>query len=223
MRQGQLSEQISLQLSLTPSFPALQPPFSLFGFSGAFTPMLARKKPFTSAIVGALVALSIISLVLILVRVEDVTLPPTVKVSQRRSLSPCGEPSHLRQVLQACSCSVGLGGAMPGPAWQQQGGCFVPTLKCRQRKVRGEGSSGTHPLLCQVWGLPWGRWVGQSPALLPVLCQGTSVCPLSLPAAPSPSLPSHHGTSIPAMPWAGHPTPAGGAGRVWVSGKALWG
>uniref|UniRef100_A0A8C3D200 Uncharacterized protein n=1 Tax=Corvus moneduloides TaxID=1196302 RepID=A0A8C3D200_CORMO len=42
-------------------------------------PMLAKKKPFTSAIVGALVALSIIALVLSLVRVEDVTLPPTVK------------------------------------------------------------------------------------------------------------------------------------------------
>ncbi|XP_066188675.1 ectonucleoside triphosphate diphosphohydrolase 8-like [Sylvia atricapilla] len=41
--------------------------------------MLARKKYFISAIVGALVALSIISLVLSLVRVEDVTLPPTVK------------------------------------------------------------------------------------------------------------------------------------------------
>lgn len=41
--------------------------------------MLARKKPFTSAIIGALVALSIIALVFSLVRVEDVTLPPTVK------------------------------------------------------------------------------------------------------------------------------------------------
>ncbi|KAM7033965.1 ectonucleoside triphosphate diphosphohydrolase 8-like [Acridotheres tristis] len=41
--------------------------------------MLARKKSFTSAIVGALVALSIIALVLSLVRVEDVTLSPTVK------------------------------------------------------------------------------------------------------------------------------------------------
>lgn len=51
--------------------------------SGAFTPMLARKKPFISALIGALVALSIISLVLSLVRVEDVTLPPTVKVSPR--------------------------------------------------------------------------------------------------------------------------------------------
>lgn len=45
--------------------------------------MLARKKPFISALIGALVALSIISLVLSLVRVEDVTLPPTVKVSPR--------------------------------------------------------------------------------------------------------------------------------------------
>uniref|UniRef100_A0A674GVH5 Ectonucleoside triphosphate diphosphohydrolase 8 n=1 Tax=Taeniopygia guttata TaxID=59729 RepID=A0A674GVH5_TAEGU len=41
--------------------------------------MLARKKSFTSAIIGALVALSIIALVLSLVGVEDVTLPPTVK------------------------------------------------------------------------------------------------------------------------------------------------
>lgn len=80
--------------------------------------MLARKKSFISAIVGTLVALSIISLVLILVRVEDVTLPPTVKVSQRRSLSTCGEPTHLGQGLQAGSWSVGFGGAMPGPAWQ---------------------------------------------------------------------------------------------------------
>ncbi|KAJ7406727.1 Ectonucleoside triphosphate diphosphohydrolase 8 [Pitangus sulphuratus] len=41
--------------------------------------MMATKKPFTSAIIGALVALSIIALVLSLVKVEDVTLPPTVK------------------------------------------------------------------------------------------------------------------------------------------------
>lgn len=43
--------------------------------------MFADKKHFTSAIVGALVALAVIALVLSLVRVEDVTLPPTVKVS----------------------------------------------------------------------------------------------------------------------------------------------
>uniref|UniRef100_A0A8C3V7P4 Ectonucleoside triphosphate diphosphohydrolase 8 n=1 Tax=Catharus ustulatus TaxID=91951 RepID=A0A8C3V7P4_CATUS len=41
--------------------------------------MLARKKSFISAIVGTLVALSIVALVLSLVRVEDVMLPPTVK------------------------------------------------------------------------------------------------------------------------------------------------
>ncbi|XP_039939546.1 ectonucleoside triphosphate diphosphohydrolase 8-like [Hirundo rustica] len=41
--------------------------------------MLAKRKYLTRAIVGALVALSIISLVLSLVRVEEVTLPPTVK------------------------------------------------------------------------------------------------------------------------------------------------
>uniref|UniRef100_A0A663NEC8 Ectonucleoside triphosphate diphosphohydrolase 8-like n=1 Tax=Athene cunicularia TaxID=194338 RepID=A0A663NEC8_ATHCN len=41
--------------------------------------MFANKKHFTSAIVGALIALSIIALVLSLVRIEDVTLPPTVK------------------------------------------------------------------------------------------------------------------------------------------------
>lgn len=41
--------------------------------------MFANKKHFTIAIVGALVALSIIALVLSLVKVEDVTLPPTVK------------------------------------------------------------------------------------------------------------------------------------------------
>ncbi|XP_064533370.1 ectonucleoside triphosphate diphosphohydrolase 8-like [Pseudopipra pipra] len=41
--------------------------------------MMANKKPFTSAIIGTLVALSIIALVLSLVKVEDVTLPPTVK------------------------------------------------------------------------------------------------------------------------------------------------
>uniref|UniRef100_A0A8D0EH89 Ectonucleoside triphosphate diphosphohydrolase 8 n=1 Tax=Strix occidentalis caurina TaxID=311401 RepID=A0A8D0EH89_STROC len=41
--------------------------------------MFVNKKHFTSAIVGALVALSIIALVLSLVRIEDVTLPPTVK------------------------------------------------------------------------------------------------------------------------------------------------
>lgn len=79
-------------------------------------------------------------------------------------------------------------------------------------------------MLCQVWALPRGRWGGQSPALLPVLCQGTSVCPLFLPAPPSPSLPSHHGTSILPAPGQGIPPQllerlAG----VWVRGEALWG
>ncbi|XP_010156376.1 PREDICTED: ectonucleoside triphosphate diphosphohydrolase 8-like [Eurypyga helias] len=41
--------------------------------------MFANKKPFITAILGALVALSIIALVLSLVKIEDVTLPPTVK------------------------------------------------------------------------------------------------------------------------------------------------
>ncbi|XP_009574012.1 PREDICTED: ectonucleoside triphosphate diphosphohydrolase 8 [Fulmarus glacialis] len=41
--------------------------------------MFANKKHFTTAIVGALIALSIIALVLSLVKIEDVTLPPTVK------------------------------------------------------------------------------------------------------------------------------------------------
>uniref|UniRef100_A0A8C3PJH1 Ectonucleoside triphosphate diphosphohydrolase 8 n=1 Tax=Calidris pygmaea TaxID=425635 RepID=A0A8C3PJH1_9CHAR len=41
--------------------------------------MFANKKHFITAIVGALVALSIIALVLCLVRIEDVTLPATVK------------------------------------------------------------------------------------------------------------------------------------------------
>lgn len=45
--------------------------------------MFAHKKHFTNAIVGALVALSIIALVLSLVDIEDVTLPPTVKVSPK--------------------------------------------------------------------------------------------------------------------------------------------
>lgn len=43
--------------------------------------MFANKKHFTTAIIGALIGLSIIALVLSLVKVEDVTLPPTVKVS----------------------------------------------------------------------------------------------------------------------------------------------
>ncbi|XP_053940157.1 ectonucleoside triphosphate diphosphohydrolase 8-like isoform X3 [Cuculus canorus] len=46
---------------------------------GAFTMMFANKKHFTTAVIGALIALSIIALVLSLVRIEDVTLPPTVK------------------------------------------------------------------------------------------------------------------------------------------------
>uniref|UniRef100_A0A8C6K5W2 Uncharacterized protein n=1 Tax=Melopsittacus undulatus TaxID=13146 RepID=A0A8C6K5W2_MELUD len=41
--------------------------------------MFKNKKHFTNAIVGALVALSIIALVLSLVNIEDVALPPTVK------------------------------------------------------------------------------------------------------------------------------------------------
>lgn len=45
--------------------------------------MLANKKHFTAATVGALVALSIVALVLSLVKIEDVTLPPTVKVSPK--------------------------------------------------------------------------------------------------------------------------------------------
>lgn len=45
--------------------------------------MFTNKKHFTSAVVGALVALSIIALVLSLVNTEDVALPPTVKVSPK--------------------------------------------------------------------------------------------------------------------------------------------
>lgn len=46
--------------------------------------MFVNKKLFTTALLGLLVTLSIIALILSLVRVEDVTLPPTVQVSQRR-------------------------------------------------------------------------------------------------------------------------------------------
>lgn len=46
--------------------------------------MFINKKLFTTALLGLLVTLSIIALVLSLVRVEDVTLPPTVQVSQKR-------------------------------------------------------------------------------------------------------------------------------------------
>ncbi|KAK2517715.1 hypothetical protein Q9233_012971 [Columba guinea] len=50
-----------------------------FEFAGGFTVMFTNKKHFSAAIIGALVALSIIALVLSLVKIEDVTLPPTVK------------------------------------------------------------------------------------------------------------------------------------------------
>ncbi|XP_064892259.1 ectonucleoside triphosphate diphosphohydrolase 8 isoform X2 [Columba livia] len=46
---------------------------------GGFTVMFTNKKHFSAAIIGALVALSIIALVLSLVKIEDVTLSPTVK------------------------------------------------------------------------------------------------------------------------------------------------
>lgn len=113
---------------------------------------------------------------------------------------------------------MGLGGAGgSGPAWQQQGGGFVPTSRCRQKKVRGEGSSGAHPH-CAVPGLE--ITLGQ---MLPVLCQ---VCPLVLPAPPSPSLPSHHGTNIlppPVGPWARHPTLQGGLAGLWLGGRVFLG
>lgn len=41
--------------------------------------MFINKKLFTTALLGLLVTLSIIALILSLVRVEDVTLPPTVQ------------------------------------------------------------------------------------------------------------------------------------------------
>lgn len=42
--------------------------------------MFANKKHLTNATVGVLVTLSIIALVLSLLKIEDVTLPPTAKV-----------------------------------------------------------------------------------------------------------------------------------------------
>lgn len=42
--------------------------------------MFANKKLFTTTLLGVLVTLSIIALVLSLVKIEDVALPPTVKV-----------------------------------------------------------------------------------------------------------------------------------------------
>lgn len=75
--------------------------------------MLARKKSFTSAIVGALVALSIIALVLSLVRVEDVTLPPTVKVSPEKV------PEHLVSPVPLGRCSEPAAGPW---SWEGQWG-----------------------------------------------------------------------------------------------------
>ncbi|XP_051492483.1 ectonucleoside triphosphate diphosphohydrolase 8-like isoform X5 [Apus apus] len=49
------------------------------GQGGAFAMIFANKKHFSTATVGALVTVSIIALVLSLVKIDDVTLPPTVK------------------------------------------------------------------------------------------------------------------------------------------------
>lgn len=58
--------------------------------------MFDNKKHFTTAIVGVLVAFSIIALVLSLVKIEDVTLPPMVKVSSKEdSQTPLQRPDTL--------------------------------------------------------------------------------------------------------------------------------
>lgn len=72
--------------------------------------MFINKKHFTSAIVGALVALSIIALVLSLVKIEDVALPPSQGEPKRRSPSTTAETGDLEQVLRDNSLSSGLGG-----------------------------------------------------------------------------------------------------------------
>lgn len=76
--------------------------------------MFVNKKLFTTALLGLLVTLSIIALILSLVRVEDVTLPPTVQYgmvfdagSSHTSLSTSGtRTSRTTPVWSARPCPV---------------------------------------------------------------------------------------------------------------------
>lgn len=84
--------------------------------------MLAGKERFSRAAAGALVALCIVALVLSLVRVEDVTLPPTVKVSPEEGPKRrAAEPGGLGQVLRDSSLPLGVGVAggqyLVAPGW----------------------------------------------------------------------------------------------------------
>lgn len=114
--------------------------------------MLARKKSFSSAIIGALVALSVIALVLSLVGVEDVTLPPTVKVSPERV------PEHLSPgTLGRCSEPAAApwgweghwGQDLPGSS---RVGVLSPLGGAGRRKSEGKAPLELIPTaLCQVW------------------------------------------------------------------------
>lgn len=84
---GRLLRMLSLQLLLTSTAPSRPCPHTLYlsvWVCRCLPMMFVNKKLFTTALLGLLVTLSIIALILSLVRVEDVTLPPTVQVSQRR-------------------------------------------------------------------------------------------------------------------------------------------
>lgn len=109
------------------------------------------------------------------------------------------------------------------------GWVFCPHLEVQaERKSEGKAPLEFILPLCQVWRLPWGRWVGQSPALLPLLCQGTAplcaLCSCQLP----PVCPCPHtmaqASCLPLCPGHGtQPSSWRELAGVWVRGRALWG
>lgn len=109
------------------------------------------------------------------------------------------------------------------------GWVFCPHLEVQaERKSEGKAPLEFILTLCQVWRLPWGRWVGQSPALLPLLCQGTAplcaLCSCQLP----PVCPCPHtmaqASCLPPVPWAWHPAQLlERAGRGLGEGKGSMG
>lgn len=78
---GELLGMLSLQLLLPASHATHLVPLWV---CRCLPMMFINKKLFSTALLGLLVTLSIIALILSLVRVEDVTLPPTIQVSQKR-------------------------------------------------------------------------------------------------------------------------------------------
>lgn len=180
--------------------------------------MLTRKEPFTSAIVGALVALSIIALVLSLVRVEDVTLPPTVKVSPEQVPEPLVSPVPLGRCSEPAAGPWGWEGQwgqdLPGSS---RVGVLCPLRGAGRRKSEGKAPLELIPtVLCQVWRLPWVRCSLCSARCAPWSCQLPPVRPYPHTMAQTSCLPlSGPGHGIP-------PCREGWQGFGW-GGESFWG